>query len=37
MTSEIKEKIRLARANQVITKESRFKSASTIKNAPDVV
>ena len=37
MTDEIKEKIRLARTKQVITKESRLKSASTIKNAPDVV
>jgi len=37
MTDEIKEKIRLARARQVITKESRNKSATTIKNAPDVI
>jgi len=37
MTDDIKEKIRLARANQVITKESRLKSAFTIKNAPDVI
>jgi hypothetical protein len=37
MTDEIKEKIRLARATQYITKESRLKSAATIKNAPDVV
>jgi len=37
MTNEIKEKIRLARTNQVITKESRLKSSATIKNAPDVV
>ena len=37
VTNDIKEKIRLARAKQVITKESRLKSASTIKNAPDVI
>lgn len=37
MTDEIKEKIRRARTTQVITKESRLKSASTIKNAPDVI
>jgi hypothetical protein len=37
MSDEIKEKIRRARATQVITKESRLKSASTIKNAPDVI
>jgi DNA-directed RNA polymerase subunit M/transcription elongation factor TFIIS len=36
MTDEIKEKIRHARSKQVITKESRVKSATTIKNAPDV-
>ena len=37
MTDEIKEKIRLARANQVITKESRLKSGATIKNNADIV
>lgn len=37
ITDEIKEKIRIARANQIITKESRQKSAATIKNAPDIV
>jgi DNA-directed RNA polymerase subunit M/transcription elongation factor TFIIS len=37
MTVETKEKIKLARSNQVITKESRLKSAATIKNSPDVV
>jgi hypothetical protein len=37
MTEETKEKIRSAREKQVITKESRLKSAATIKNAPDVI
>lgn len=37
MTDEIKEKIRLARKNQIITKESRSKSSATIKNSPDIV
>jgi len=37
MTAEIKEKIRVARSHQVITKESREKSANTIKNAPDII
>ena len=37
MTDETKEKIRLARSQQIISKESRGKSAATIKNAPDIV
>lgn len=37
ITAEIKEKIRVARAQQVITKESREKSATTIKNSPDIM
>lgn len=37
VTNETKEKIRLARSKQIITKESRIKSANTIKNAPDII
>lgn len=37
MSDETKEKIRLARANQLITKESRLKSAATIKNSPNII
>jgi hypothetical protein len=37
ITEETKAKIRQARAQQIITRESRLKSAATIKNKPDIV
>lgn len=37
VTEETKEKIKLARSKQIITKESRIKAANAIKNSPNII